>query len=259
MEMTVLETIRQIRSQTRLHITLIDPDKQSPMAAGRIAQSAARAGSDAIMIGGSSRLTRREVNLTVEHIKAATTLPTVLFVSSAEAVAPAADALLYISLLNSRSPQFLIRELMREARFIRESHIEPISTGYLIVEPGMRAGEVGQADLIHRDDLDTATLYAIAAESLGMAMVYLEAGSGAPDPVPTQMVAAVRRELSTLLCVGGGIRHARQAAAISAAGADIIVTGTIVEGRDDVEAILTPLIAAVKMQAYSGGSIGNCQ
>jgi phosphoglycerol geranylgeranyltransferase len=244
--MTVLETIRQIRANRPLHMTLIDPDKQHPEAAARIAKSAALAGSDAIMIGGSSQLTRREVSLAVEHIKAVTALPTILFVSNAEAVAPSADAIFFMSLLNSRSPQYLIREPMRAARFIREERIEPIPTAYLIVEPGMRAGEVGQADLIRRDDVDHAIEYAIAAESFGMAMVYLEAGSGSPDPLPAPMISAVRRELSILLCVGGGIRNAAQAAAASAAGADIVVTGTIVENKKkDIESLLAPIIAAV--------------
>ena len=112
----------------------------------------------------------------------------------------------------------------------------------------MRAGEVGEAGLIRRDDTDEAVRYAMAAENFGMAIVYLEAGSGAPEPVPTRMIAAVRQEISSLLCVGGGIRHPGQAAAVAAAGADIIVTGTIVEGRDDVEAVLVPLINAVKAQ-----------
>ncbi len=88
----------------------------------------------------------------------------------------------------------------------------------------------------------------MAAENLGMAILYLEAGSGAPDPVPTQMVAAVRREVSLLLCVGGGIRYPEQAAAVAAAGADIIVTGTIVEGQEDAEAALAPLISALTAQ-----------
>jgi phosphoglycerol geranylgeranyltransferase len=245
MEMTVLETIRQLRARQPLHLTLIDPDKQSPHEAGWIAQCAARAGTDAIMIGGSSRLTRQEVNRTVEHIRAAVALPTILFVACAEAVASAADAVFFMSLLNSRLPRFLVREPMRAVRFIRQARIEPIPTAYLIVEPGMRAGEVGQADLLRRDNPDEAARYALAAEYFGMAIVYLEAGSGAPEPVPPQMIAALRREISILLCVGGGIRRAAQAAAAAAAGADIIVTGSIVEGEADVEAVLTPIVAAV--------------
>ena len=79
-----------------------------------------------------------------------------------------------------------------------------------------------------------------------MAIVYLEAGSGAPQPVPTRMIAAVRASISNMLCVGGGIRKANQAAEIAAAGADIIVTGTLVEQEADIAAALTPIVAAVK-------------
>jgi len=244
--MTVLEWIRESRARARLHMTLIDPDKQAPEAAGRIAQIAAGAGSDAIMIGGSSRMTRAEVASTLAHIKSATALPTILLPSGAEGVAADADAIFYLSLLNSRSPRFLIREAMQAGAFLRRSGIEPISVGYLIIEPGMRAGEVGEADLIRRDDPGEAVRYAMAAENMGMSMLYLEAGSGAPEPIPAEMIAAVRAAISILLCVGGGIRYPEQAKIIAAAGADIIVTGTIVEGQGDVGAALAPLISAVK-------------
>jgi phosphoglycerol geranylgeranyltransferase len=246
--MTVLEWIRQSRARARLHMTLIDPDKQAPEAARRIAQIAAGAGSDAILIGGSSRVTRPEVESTLAQIKSATALPAILFPSGAEGVAADADAIFYLSLLNSRSPRFLIREAMRAGAFLRRAGIEPISVGYLIVEPGMRAGEVGEADLIRRDDPGEAVRYAMAAENMGMSMLYLEAGSGAPEPVPAEMIAAVRAAISILLCVGGGIRYPEQAKIIAAAGADIIVTGTIVERQGDVGAVLAPLISAVKTQ-----------
>jgi len=244
--MTVLERIRQIRASHRVHMTLIDPDKQSARDAGRIAAIAARAGSDAIMIGGSSHMSRDEINRAVKEIKSAAHLPTILFPSGAEAVAPAADAIFFMSLLNSRSPQFLIREQKIAAPFLKKAGIEPIPMGYLIVEPGMRVGEVGQADLIRRDDPEEALRYAMAAEYFGMAILYLEAGSGASEPVPTSMISAVRASISNMLCVGGGIRKPDQAAAIAAAGADIVVTGTLVEQEANVEAALTPVVTAVK-------------
>lgn len=247
--MTVLDHIRQIRKKAPVHMTLIDPDKQSARDAGRIAAIAARVGSDAVMVGGSSRISRDDVNRTVEEIKAASGLPTILFPSGAEAVAPAADAIFFMSLLNSRSPQFLIREQKNAAPFLKKAGIEPISMGYLIVEPGMRVGQVGEADLIRRDDPAEAVRYAMAAENFGMAVVYLEAGSGAPQPVPTAMISAVRASISNLLCVGGGIRKPEQAAEIAAAGADIVVTGTLVEEEADIEAALAPIIRAAKKPA----------
>jgi len=245
--MTVLEQLRQVRANRRLHLTLLDPDKQSPQQAGRIARMAAEAGSDAIMVGGSSTLPREEVNRTVVEIKKAVELPVILFPSGAEAVAPAADAIFFMSLLNSRLPRFLMREQKQAAPFLRKAGIEPIPMGYLIIEPGMRVGEVGQADLIGRDDADEAAAYAMAAEDFGMAVVYLEAGSGAPVPVSTRMVAAVRQAVSMLVCVGGGIRSAEQAAKIAAAGADMIVTGTLVERETDVKYALESIINTIRM------------
>ena len=244
--MSVLERLRGICARTRVHMTLIDPDKQSPADAGRIAALAARAGSDAIIIGGSSRMARAEVERTVREIKAAAGLPAILFPSGAQAVAPSADAIFFMSLLNSRSPQFLMREQKNAVPLLKKAGIETIPMGYLIVEPGMRVGQVGQADLIRRDDPEEAVRYALAAEAFGMAIVYLEAGSGAPEPVPASMIRTVRAAVSIWVCVGGGIRKPEQAATIAAAGADIIVTGTLVEEAADVEGALRPVIAAIK-------------
>ncbi len=244
--MEVLKRIRYLSSQTPVHMTLLDPDKQTPEQAARIARIAGHAGTDAIVVGGSSDLQRGEVNKTVRQVKAATDLPVILFPSGAEAVAPAADAIFFMSLLNSRSPQFLIREQKQATQFLRQAEIEPIPMGYLIVEPGMRAGAVGQADLIPRGDEVEAARYAMAAENFGMAIIFLEAGSGAPEPVPVSMVAAVREAVSILVSVGGGIRTPEQAAEIVAAGADIIVTGNIVEGRTDINGAVSPLVAAAK-------------
>lgn len=101
--------------------------------------------------------------------------------------------------------------------------------GYLVVAPGMRVGEVGSVDAVPRDDLAGATGYALAAELLGMRFVYLEAGSGAPSPVPEAMVRAVRDATQVPLIVGGGIRSGPEAKGLLAAGASILVTGTITE------------------------------
>jgi phosphoglycerol geranylgeranyltransferase len=198
------------------------------------------------MIGGSSPMPSDVVDRTVREIKRATELPTILFPSGAALVSTAADAIFFMSLLNSRSVRFLMREQKNAAPLIRRAGIETIPLGYLVVEPGMRVGEVGEADLIRRDDPAEAVGYAMAAECFGMAVVYLEAGSGAPSPVPESMVSAVRSAISGLLCVGGGIRQPEQAAAVAAAGADMIVTGTLVEQAADIEAALTPLVSAIK-------------
>jgi phosphoglycerol geranylgeranyltransferase len=198
------------------------------------------------MVGGSSSLSMVEVDQTVREIKAMVEVPVILFPSGAGVVSPAADAIFFMSLLNSRLPRYLIREQKQAAPLLREAKLEPIPMGYLVVERGMRVGEVGKADLIPRHDTNEAVRYALAAQYLGMAIIYLEAGSGAPESVPTAMVTAVRQAVSILVAVGGGIQKPEQASAIAAAGADIIVTGTIVEREEGVEDALAQVISAVK-------------
>ena len=226
-------------------MTLLDPDKQSAEQAGQIAAEAAKSGTDAIMIGGSTGVTQAKVDATVLAIKAAADVPTILFPASAANLSRHADALYFMSLLNSRDPRLIVGEQRRAAPLVKKWGLETIPMAYLVVEPGMRAGEVGRADPIPRSRPEAAVEYALAAQMLGMKLVYLEAGSGAPEPVPVPMIRAVREALDIPLIVGGGIRTADAAGAVARAGADIVVTGTIVERAKGGET-LRRIIAAVK-------------
>ncbi len=243
--MTVYETLLDRRSRGRLHMTLLDPDKQSAKEAGRIAGEAAGYGTDAVMIGGSTGVTQDKVDATVLAIKDATSVPTILFPASAANLSRHADALYFMSLLNSRDPRLIVGEQRRAAPVVRAWGLETIPMAYLVVEPGMRAGEVGQADPIPRAQPKAAVEYALAAEMLGMKLVYLEAGSGAPDPVPGAMIRAVHEAIGIPLIVGGGIRTAEAARDVARAGADIVVTGTVVERAKDGET-LRRIIESVK-------------
>ncbi len=226
-------------------MTLLDPDKQSADDAGRLAASAATSGSDAIMIGGSTGVTQDQVDATVLAIKSAVSIPTILFPASAANLSRHADALYFMSLLNSRDPRLIVGEQRRAAPLVKKWGLETIPMAYLVVEPGMRAGEVGRAEPIPRSQPQAAVEYALAAQMLGMRLVYLEAGSGAPEPVPGPMIRAVRQVLDIPLIVGGGIRTPEAAASVARAGADIVVTGTVVEREQDGEA-LRRIIEAVK-------------
>jgi phosphoglycerol geranylgeranyltransferase len=117
---------------------------------------------------------------------------------------------------------------------------------YIIVEPGGTVGYVGDARLIPRKKPELAAAYALAAKFMGMRLVYLEAGSGADVPVPLGMVSLVKRLLGdVLLIVGGGIRDGAAAAELSAAGADLIVTGTAVEKSQDVKGFVSQITSAI--------------
>jgi len=116
--------------------------------------------------------------------------------------------------------------------------------GYVIVEPGMKVGEVGEADLVRRGDIQRAVSLALVAEMFGMDLLYLEAGSGAPEPVPAEMISAVKEVVTIPVVVGGGITNPEEAASVADGGADIVVTGTLVE-NGQFETPLRQVIEAV--------------
>jgi phosphoglycerol geranylgeranyltransferase len=240
----VRDYITQTLKKHKMHMTLIDPAKQSASASGEIAAKACRAGTDAIMVGGSTGVTQENLDETVGQIKRACKLPVIYFPSGANAISRKCDAIYFMSMLNSRNVRNVSGEHARGAPLIKKLGIEPISMGYVIVEPGMKVGEVGEAELVKRGDLNTLIGYAIATEFFGMDLLYLEAGSGAPEPVPVAMVKAARESVDIPLVVGGGIVTSKQAADLAAAGADIIVTGTLVE-NEDFEDSLRRIIAKV--------------
>jgi phosphoglycerol geranylgeranyltransferase len=228
------------------HLTLIDPEKQEPKVAGEMAADAASAGTDGIMVGGSTRAGGELLDRTVLEIKKATKLPVILFPANEAGVSRHADAIFFMSMLNSRDPYFITGAQKLGALLVKRFKLEPLPMAYLLIEPGGAAGRVGKADLIPRDEPELAAAYALAAQHLGMRFVYLEAGSGADRPVPVEMVKAVRDVIDVTLIVGGGIRTPEAAAERVKAGADIIVTGTIVEQAKEIKAKLKEIVEAVK-------------
>lgn len=230
--------------QHKLHMTLIDPDKQSPEESARIAGKACDIGTDAIMVGGSTGVNQENLDGSVDRIKEACKLPVIYFPSGANAIARRCDAIYFMSMLNSRNVRNITGEQWRGAPVIRTLGLETISMGYVIVAPGMKVGEVGEADPVERDDLPRAVGYALTAEIFGMDLFYLEAGSGAPQPVPQEMVRAVRDSVRIPVVVGGGITDVRHVAPLVSAGADIVVTGTLVE-NGGFEARLRGIVEAV--------------
>lgn len=223
------EYLRQRLTRGPAHLTLIDPEKSGPDAAAGTARAAVELGSDAVMLGGSTGITPGRMGAVAKAVKAAAKVPVIIFPEGPESLAREADAIYFMSLLNSRDPDWVIRTQARAALAVRHLGLEPISLGYLVVAPGMRVGEVGQVDPVPRNAPELAQGYALAAELLGMSLVYLEAGSGAPEPVPPAMVRAVRSVLSVPLIVGGGIRTGRDARSLLDAGAQLLVTGSVTE------------------------------
>ncbi|MEE9163847.1 MAG: geranylgeranylglyceryl/heptaprenylglyceryl phosphate synthase [Thermoplasmata archaeon] len=243
--MKVLDYLTLRLKEGKLHMTLLDPDKAGEQGLGELAATATDLGTDAIMIGGSTGVSQEDLDRQVEEVKTSTTLPVILFPANAGAISPHADAIYFMSLLNSRRVQHVVREQQQAAQAIHDMGLETLAMGYVVVEPGMKVGEVGHADLVRRDAPEEAVKYALTAEFFGMDFFYLEAGSGAPAPVPAEMIRAVKRESHLPLLVGGGIRGSDAAREVAKAGADVIVTGTVVE-RPNGKAFLKDIIEAVK-------------
>lgn len=233
--MDILEYIKEKRKSAPLHFTLIDPDKQSPEQAGEFAGKAKEFGSDAIMVGGSQPKLLEYLDDTIKAVKKSG-LPVILFPFSHSALSRHADAVFFMSLLNSRSTQYLIEEQMRGAVIIKDYGIEALPMAYLIIESGKPTSAEfgGDAKPIPRNKPEFAVGYSLAAKYFGMKFVYLEAGSGAENPVAPEMVSMVKKAVEDVfIIVGGGIRDPETAKALADAGADILVTGTI--GEKDPE------------------------
>lgn len=244
--MKVMDYIYDKVGKGTLHMGLIDPDEQEPVKAAEIATTLESVGSDAIMVGGSTGIKKGELDETVKQIKKSSDLPVILFPCGASTISIHADAIYFMSMLNSRNLKKVVGEQVIGAPIIKKMGIEPLPMGYLIVEPGMTVGKVGKADLLPRHDPSISVSYSLAAQYLGMKLVYLEAGSGAPEPVPKNIIQTVKENIDVPLIVGGGIRTAEKAADIAEAGADIIVTGTVIEESEKLENRLKGIISAMR-------------
>jgi putative glycerol-1-phosphate prenyltransferase len=229
--MKTFERLMQIkRDRGAGYVVLIDPDKLDAKALPAFMREATSAGVDAFFIGGSLMLSN-EFETALRTMKENTSQPVVIFPGSLFQISPLADAILYIVLISGRNPDSLIGSHVIASPIIKRMKLEPISTAYMLIEGGTvtSAEFMSNTKPIPRAKPDIAAAHAIAAEMIGMKMVYLEAGSGAAHAVPDEMVRAVSAHCSLPLIVGGGIRTPEEARAKVKAGASFIVTGTAVE------------------------------
>lgn len=221
------------RKEKPLHFSLIDPEKTNGEKAEKIGDMLASLGTDAFLVGGSTGISPFETEEVVKSLKK-TGLPVIIFPGGVSNIVPSADAILYMSLLNSDNPYFIIGAHIQGCLLIKKYNIEALPTAYIIVGHGGAAGHVGKARPVPYENPELAALYVLAGSMLGMRFAYLEAGSGAPYPVPPQAVA-LSKKLSpeTFIIVGGGIREPKLAYELVKSGADAIVTGTLIERDPD--------------------------
>jgi len=243
--MKVEEYIKNTLKDHKLHLTLLDPEEQSPVEGVKIAKEAVAGGTDGIMLGGSTTQSS-ELDATAKALKENIDVPVILFPGNTTGVSKYADAIFFMSLLNSSNPYWIIGAQALGAPNVKKIGIEAIPMGYIIVEPGETAGWVGDAKLIPRRKPDIAVAYSMAAEFMGMRLMYLEAGSGAAEHIPEVMIAGVKKMTDMIVVVGGGIRDGQTAARVAKSGADIIVTGTVVEDSADVKNKIEELVQGIR-------------
>jgi len=225
--MSVFQSLMQVRADRGGgFLLLIDPDRSGESALLSLTEAACDCGVDAILVG-TSLATHGNFHRVVRQIKTHTDLPVIIFPGTHSQITAEADAILFTSLLSGRNPQFLIDEQVRGAPMIREYGIEPIATGYLLIASGRYTSVQYMSNTlpIPADKPDIACAHALAAQYLGMQVVFLEAGSGAEYSVPEEMIDAVAGYVDLPLIIGGGIRTSEEVNSKIAAGAALVVVG----------------------------------
>jgi len=222
---------------------LIDPDKYNISSLSTVITIAREARVDYFFIGGSLLLNDNLAQL-ITLIKESTGIPVVLFPGNNMQLNNKADAILLLSLISGRNPDMLIGRHVISAPFLKASSLEIIPTGYMLIESGTTTAVTYMSNTtpIPAQKSDIAVCTAMAGEMLGLKLIYLDAGSGAKNPVPLKMISQVKSSIGVPLIIGGGITSASLAQDAFSAGADLIVAGNGVE--DDPQ--LIGRIAAVR-------------
>ena len=244
MKNKMLEALYQQKANTnKAFAVLIDPDKLNEQALSDTIQLAIDAKVDYFFVGGSLVVTDT-LDKVVTTIKAACSIPVVLFPGSPDQITPNADALLYLSLISGRNPELLIGQHVISAPFVRQSGLEIIPVGYMLVDGGTptTVSYISNTNPIPANKNDIASCTAMAGEMLGLKVIYMDAGSGAQTAIPSAMIQEVSKYIKIPLIIGGGITTAAKAKENCLAGADIIVLGNAVE-KDP--ALISEIAAAI--------------
>ena len=234
--MSVFQTL--LASQRANYLVLIDPDRKNDERLEELVAGVNAAGVDAILVGGSL-IMDGDFERRMEVIKTASQVPVILFPGASNQLSGHADAILFMSLLSGRNPQYLIGEQVQAAPVVRHLGLEVIPTGYLLLAGGNPTAVefMSNSQPLPMDKPDLVLAHALAAQYLGMSLVYLEAGSGAQRAVSDEIVRTVSGELDIPVLVGGGIRTPDEAASKVRAGARFVVTGSALEHNSSRDAM----------------------
>lgn len=229
---------------------LIDPDKTDDEKIHRLIELGEAAGVDYFLVGGSL-VVSSYIDQCVHQIKQRSAIPVVLFPGSASQVSKKADALLYLSLISGRNADLLIGQHVISAPVIRESGLEIMSTGYMVIDGGAptTVSYISNAAPIPADKNEIAMCTAMAGEMLGMKLIYMDAGSGAKKPITEAMIEKVAGCISVPLIIGGGITHPEKAYLNCRAGADVIVVGNAIEKDEQLIQEMASAVHSVPVKA----------
>lgn len=218
-------------TRQKMLAVLLDPDQCRDEHLTNILKTLKTYKPDFIFVGGSH--TTFSTEILIEQIKQNTSIDIVLFPGDESQFSVKADALLYLSLISGRNPEYLIGQHVNSSLAIKESGIEVIPTAYILIEGGKTSSVeyISNTRAIPRSKNKIALSTAMAGELLGMQIVYLEAGSGAELPVPEEMIKIIHKKLSIPIFVGGGIKTLDSLQKAYDAGADLVIVGNAFESE----------------------------
>ena len=223
------------KKQSKLFAILIDPDKQDSNQLISIINKANKAKVDLFFVGGSL-LIDDKLEQCVETIKSNSKIPVLLFPGNAMQVNKKADGILFLSLISGRNSQMLIGQQVISAPILKQTNLEVISTGYMLIDSGeaTTASYMSNTPPIPHNKHNIAAATAIAGEMLGLKIIFLDGGSGAKKAISTKMIKSVSSQINIPLITGGGITSAEKAIENCNAGADIIVVGNAIENENSL-------------------------
>ena len=195
MKMGKVETYlhEKVASQGSVLLSLIDPPDQTPEEAAGIAKQCEEGGSDVILVGGSASAQGEILEETIKSVKEAVSLPILLFPGNIGTTSPNADAIYFMSLMNSRNPYWISEAQALAAPIVKKHGTEAIPTAYLVLEPGEAVGWIGDVNPLPRKKPYITALYAMAGQMLGMRIILTDSGSGAPEPPDPAFVSHVKK------------------------------------------------------------------
>lgn len=245
--LTQLEQTKQ--AGHKKFVVLIDPDKVRLGNMDRVLENAVQAKVDYFFIGGSL-IVNNQLDECLQAIREQCHIPMILFPGSSLQLSRNADAILFLSLISGRNPDLLIGNHVISAPYLKRSMLEVMPTGYMLIDGGMDTSVLYMSNTrpIPANKEDIAACTAMAGEMLGLRLLYMDAGSGAENPISERMITSVRAAVSVPLVVGGGIRTPEKAAANAKAGADVIVVGNSIEKNPNLVLEMAEAIHAFNSQ-----------